>query len=336
MEPREALERVAFLLERNLAEPYKVKAFRSAANAIRPFSHEEMQQRAKTNRIRSLAGVGATSEAIILQALEGKVPDYLAKLEAEPWLGTEFNVESELLKTLKGDCHTHSDWSDGGSPIEEMGRAARDLGHEYIVLTDHSPNLTVANGLTAERLQQQWLEVDAANEKLKPFRILKGIEVDILEDGTLDQTEEMLGQLDVVVASVHSALRSESTVMTKRMLAAIADPRTNILGHCTGRKVVGRGRPPSAFDAKAVFEACVEYDVAVEINSRPERKDPPMELLKLAAEIGCRFSIDSDSHAPGQLTWLPIGAERAERAGITADRIVNAQKADDLVAWARS
>jgi putative hydrolase len=237
---------------------------------------------------------------------------------------------------LRGDCHTHSDWSDGGSPIDEMAEAARDLGHEYMVLTDHSPRLTVANGLSAERLRKQLDVVAELNEKLAPFRILTGIEVDILADGTLDQTDELLDRLDVVVASVHSLLRSPSSEMTPRMLTAVANPHVNILGHCTGRLVTGgRGtRPESEFDADAVFAACAEHDVAVEINSRPERLDPPKRLLRLAVEAGCKFSIDTDAHAPGQLDWQPYGCARAAACGVDPATVVNTWSADELVAWA--
>ncbi len=212
-----------------------------------------------------------------------------------------------------------------------------ELGHEYLVLTDHSPRLRVANGLSAERLTRQLGVIEAVNAHLDgAFTLLKGIEVDILDDGSLDQTDELLAQLQVRVASVHSKLRMDPQPMTRRMIGAIRNPFTNVLGHCTGRLVTGnRGtRPSSQFDAKAVFEACVEHDVAVEINSRPERRDPPTKLLELARDLGCLFSIDSDSHAPGQLDMLDYGCERAEAAGIDADRIVNSWPRDRLLAWA--
>jgi putative hydrolase len=253
-----------------------------------------------------------------------------------------------LRSALKGDCHLHSDWSDGGSPIEEMALAAVHLGHEYMVLTDHSPRLKVANGLSAARLERQLELVADINSQLpEGFRILTGIEVDILADGTLDQEDELLARLDVVVGSVHSGLKDDEDAMTRRMLAAIMNPHLDILGHCTGRKVSAGGtgdrghrtdrtRPESKFDADAIFDACVEYDKAVEINSRPDRLDPPKRLIRLALEKGCRFSIDSDAHAPGQLDWLDNGCERAALCGVPADRIVNTQGADALLAWAQS
>jgi putative hydrolase len=220
-----------------------------------------------------------------------------------------------------------------------MVLTAVELGHDYLVLTDHSPRLKVANGLSTERLTRQLGVVDQVNASLGgQFRLLKGIEVDILDDGSLDQSEAMLDRLDLVVASVHSKLKMNAAPMTRRMVAAVQHPRVNVLGHCTGRLVTGgRGtRPQSEFDAKAVFQACADNEVAVEINSRPERCDPPDELITLALELGCLFSIDSDAHAPGQLDFKALGCERAERLGVPAERIINTWDADRLVEWARS
>jgi putative hydrolase len=334
MDPVEALKRISFLLERNGADTYKVRAFRHAATAVEPMPEDELTKLAKAGRLRSIAGVGKSTAQAIEEALAGDVPAYLAKLESDPPT-IELDVAAQkLLKQLKGDCHSHSDWSDGGSPIQEMAQTARDLGRDYLVLTDHSARLTVAHGLDAERLRKQLKVVADLNEELAPFRILTGIEVDILEDGALDQDQDLLAELDVVVASVHSKLRMDGPAMTKRMLAAIESPHTDILGHCTGRLITGKGRPQSSFDAEAVFAACAETGTAVEINSRPERQDPPEDLLRLAIELGCKVSIDTDAHAPGQLEWLGRGCANAVKADVPKERIVNRKSADDLVAWA--
>jgi putative hydrolase len=253
-------------------------------------------------------------------------------LEAAPVDAHSAAVDA-YLQALQGDCHSHSDWSDGGSSIEEMAEAAAALGHRYLALTDHSPRLTVARGLEADRLRAQLEVVRKVNERMAPFRILTGIEVDILEDGNLDQDPGLLGELDVVVASVHSKLRMEGPAMTARMIAAIENEHSDILGHCTGRIVVGRGRPPSSFDAQTVFAACAATGTAVEINSRPERRDPPPELLALAVELGCHFSIDTDAHAPGQLEWLYHGCEQAVDAKVPVDRVVNTWDVERLLAW---
>ena len=338
--PVAALRRIAFLMERGREETRRIQAFRNAAAVILPLPADEVAARAEAGTLTDLAGIGPSTAAVITDAVNGEVPERLAKLEAA--FGPLVKGGEELRAQLRGDLHSHSDWSDGGSPIEEMAFTAIELGHDYQVLTDHSPRLTVANGLSVERLTRQLGVVDAINQHLggrqddQRFTLLKGIEVDILDDGALDQTDEMLAKLDVRVASVHSKLRMDAAPMTRRMIGAIENPRTNVLGHCTGRMVMGnRGtRPPSDFDAKAVFKACVEHDVAVEINSRPERRDPPTRLLELARDIGCLFSIDSDAHAPGQLDFLQYGCERAAAADIEPDRIVNTWPRDRLLAWA--
>jgi putative hydrolase len=335
--PVAALRRVAFLMERGREETRRVRAFRNAAATILPLPPDEVAQRVEAGTLTDLPGIGPSTAAVIEAAVRGVLPERLAALEAQA--GPLTSGGRALRAALHGDLHSHSDWSDGGSPIEEMAFTAIELGHDYLVLTDHSPRLTVANGLTAARLTKQLGVVDAVNDHLSGsgFTLLKGIEVDILDDGGLDQTDEMLARLDVRVASVHSKLRMDAAGMTRRMLGAIRNPFTNVLGHCTGRMVMGsRGtRPSSEFDARAVFEACLEHDVAVEINARPERRDPPTRLLELARDIGCRFSIDSDSHAPGQLDFLDYGCERAEAAGIEPERIVNTWPRDRLLAWAR-
>jgi putative hydrolase len=325
----DALSRIGYLLERVREPTYRVQAFRRAADVVAGMASGELAKRIADSSLRELGGIGPATEGVIVQAAAGETPGYLRDLEAKAAPLVEGG--KALRSKLRGDLHTHSDWSDGGSPIEVMAMAARDQGHDYVALTDHSPRLTVANGLTPERLREQLRIVAELNEKLAPFRILTGIEVDILDDGALDQDPALLAQLDVVVASVHSKLRMPADDMTKRMVTAIANPNMDVLGHCTGRLVVGRGRPESEFDAEIVFEACRQFGVAVEINSRPERLDPPRRLLSLALEMGCTFSIDTDAHAPGQLEWQVYGCARAEECQVPADRIINTQPADALL-----
>ena len=332
MDPADALDRIVYLLDRDLAEGQKVRAFARARDVVEATGADEVARLHGAGKLTDLAGVGPTTGRVIAEALDGAVPAYLARLEDETVI--PIGDGADVRAALRGDCHTHSTWSDGGAAIAKMARTAIALGHEYMVLTDHSPRLTVAHGLTAERLRAQLEEVRALNEELAPFRILTGIEVDILVDGQLDQREDILAELDVVVASVHSKLRMERQEMTRRMVTAIASPHVDILGHCTGRKLVGSRRPPSTFDAEIVFAACAQFDTALEINCRPERQDPPDDLLDLAIDWDLRFAVDTDAHAPGQMEWQLYGCDKAARHGIEPASIVNTMAADDLVAWA--
>jgi putative hydrolase len=311
------LRQVALRLERAGEPTYRVGAL----------PRGELERRAEEGTLTDLPGIGKSTAGVVADALAGREPAYLSRFREPAPVGGR-----ELRAALKGDCHTHSDWSDGGSPIREMAEAARDLGHSWIALTDHSPRLTVANGLSADRLRRQLEVVAELNAELAPFLVLTGIEVDILDDGALDQHEDLLARLDVVVASVHSKLRMPAPRMTARMVAAVSNPHVDVLGHCTGRLVTGEGRPESEFDAVEVFAACVEHDTAVEINSRPERRDPPGRLLRLAVEMGCTFTVDSDAHAPGQLDWVAFGCERAEDCGVAPDRVLNTLGAAELLA----
>jgi putative hydrolase len=333
--PYDALRRIAYLLERSRAGTYRVKAFRGAAATVLAIDATELRSRAAAGTLTDLSGIGSATEGVIRQALEGEIPAYLMSLEnraTEPLVAGGLEVRA----AIRGDLHSHSDWSDGGSSIQEMVVTALELGHDYLVLTDHSPRLQIANGLSSERLSKQLRVVDTINSALGEFRLLKGIEVDILDDGSLDQSVEMLSRLDLRVASVHSKLAMSAAPMTRRMIAAVQNPHTNVLGHCTGRLVEGsRGtRDQSSFDAAAVFEACADHEVAVEINARPERCDPPDELVALARDAGCLFTIDSDAHAPGQLDFQIYGCARAERIGVPLTRIVNTWEIERLLAWA--
>ncbi len=331
MRPSVALSLAIHYLDRELAPGPKVRAFQRALAVADDLGDAELSERAAAGTLTDIDGVGPSTARVITEALTGIDDGYLAELEQRSRIPV--GAGAPVLERLRGDCHCHTDWSDGGAPLRAMAETAAALGHEWVAITDHSARLTVAHGLDEDRLRRQMEEIARLNAEMAPFRILTGMEVDILEDGSLDLSEEVLGELDVVVASVHSKLRMPSAEMTPRMVAAIANPNTDILGHCTNRKVVGGGRPPSAFDAEIVFAACAQFDKAVEINCRPERQDPPEELLTLAVRWGCKVSVDTDAHATGQLEWQPYGADKAVRCDVPVDDIINTWPADALLEW---
>ena len=327
-----ALERAVHLLDRAHEPGYRARAFQRAAEVVRGLDADELVTRVAGGTLKDLQHIGDATAKLVTEAVLGEQSQYLERLD----VGTTIAVSEAALALraqLQGDCHTHSTWSDGGASTLQMAMAAQALGHRYLVVTDHSARLTVAHGLSRDRLLAQLDELDALREQVAPLELLTGMEVDICEDGSLDADDDILERLDVVVASVHSKLRMERRQMTERMVLAVASPHVDILGHCTGRLVSGK-RPPSQFDAELVFAACARFGTAVEINSRPERLDPPDELVQVALELGCSFAIDSDAHATGQLEWQPYGCEIAVRNGVPADRIVNTRDVHGLRAWA--
>lgn len=334
MTPEAALDRVMHCLDRAHDKGFRAKAFQRARDVVRHTDPTEIAERAAAGTLTKLDGIGDSTAKVITEALAGAVPAYLAKLEATTQVAITPAGE-RYREALRGDCHLHSTWSDGGAEIEEMAATARALGHEYMVLTDHSARLTIAHGLDRERLERQLGDIEVLNASFDDgFRILTGMEVDIFEDGTLDLDDDLLERLDVVVASVHSKLRMERHQMTERMVIAVANPHVDILGHCTGR-MIGK-RPPSTFDADYVFAACKQFGTAVEINCRPERLDPPRELLDVAIAYGCWFSIDTDAHATGQLEWQPHGCDRAAERDVPLEKVINTMGVDDLLAWTSS
>lgn len=269
---------------------------------------------------------------------------------------------------VRGDLHGHTDWSDGRETLLTMATAAIERGYEYWACTDHSPRLTVAHGLSPERLESQLRHIDDINSQLAVldpdglsapdgpsapggpggpggtggpgvggFRVLTGIEVDIFEDGTLDCPDELLSRLDVVVASCHRAFTQERSAMTKRLLTAATHPHVDILGHISNRKLWAKGyskaRPESEFDHAEVFAACAQHHTAIELNSQAQRMDPPRPWVSEAAQFGCWFALSTDAHNVAEMDRMTHSVRRAEEAGVSPSRILNGLPRGELLTW---
>jgi DNA polymerase (family X) len=233
---------------------------------------------------------------------------------------------------LRGDLHDHTDWSDGHHPLERLVEAAEARGYEYVIVSDHSRSLTIAQGLSVDRLRQQRAEIRAVQARHR-IRILAGTECDILEDGTLDFPDDVLAELDVVVASVHSRFKQDRATMTARVVRALANPHVDILGHPTGRRL--GSREPYDVDLEAMFTAARAHGKAVEINASPERLDLNDVHARRAAEAGVLLSISTDTHYLNELDHVDLGIAVARRAWLTREHVVNTRSLDDLLAWTR-
>jgi len=325
--PEEAaayLAEIAYLL-RHQGDGHRARAFTRVASMLvrdRP----DLRGLRQANALESLQGVGSGIARTLAELVDTGRSSYLERLRSE--LNQESHAElapfeiSRLAQMgYRGDLHAHSDWSDGGASVVDMARAAQARGYEYLAITDHSPRLGVVNGLGPERLAAQRRLIDEANRELQGITILQGIEVDINENGTLDLPDETLASLDIVIASPHVKLRMEAPAMTERMLRAIDHPHVDMIGHPTGRRP--GSRPGAEYDFETVFGAAARRNVVLEIDCDPARMDLSPELTRLAASVGCQFSLDSDAHAPDQLLYVDLGIWIARRAGLGQDRIIN-------------
>src|SRR6059058_2055745 len=237
------------------------------------------------------------------------------------------------LKDIKGDLQMHSTASDGKNSIEEMAEAARKLGHEYIAITDHSKAVTVANGLDEKRVEAHIKKLHAVNDKKLGIHVLAGAEVDILKDGSLDYSEEILAQLDVVVCSIHSYFNVDRAAMTERMLAAIDNPYTQIITHPTGRLLLRRD--PFDYDMEKVLDACAKHGVAMECNSYPDRLDLKDVYLRMCKERGVKVVISTDAHTTTNLSFVRYGVTMARRGWLEKKNVINTLPADELLAALR-
>ncbi len=232
-------------------------------------------------------------------------------------------------KDIKGDFHVHSHWSDGSSPIQDIAMAARARGYEYVAICDHSRSLTVANGLSVERLEEQMEEIDRLNDTLEGFTILKGSEVDIRADGSLDLPDAVLEELDIVVASIHTALGQEADVITQRVIRALENPYVTILGHPTAR-LIGR-RAPTLVDIDRVIDAALANGKVLEVNAYPDRLDLSDENVRKAMDAGALIAIDTDAHSLPELDFMEYGVHNARRGWAPKDRVLNTLAYDDLL-----
>jgi DNA polymerase (family 10) len=232
------------------------------------------------------------------------------------------------LEDLRGNLHTHSTASDGKASLEHLAQAAQERGYEYLAITDHSQRLTVANGLTPERLRHQIEEIDRLNEKLDGITLLKSIEVDILEDGTLDLPDDLLQQLDMVVCSIHSKLQLPSDKQTERVLRALDHPACTILAHPTGRLI--NRRPPYELDMERVLNAAAERGCCIELNAQPDRLDLNDVYARMARECGVKVAISTDAHSIAELDYLRFGIDQARRAWLEAADVLNTRSLADL------
>jgi DNA polymerase (family 10) len=285
--------------------------------------------------------VRASGSAEYVAALE-PLPDAASELEVYerlgiPWCPPELREQPFRgeppplveLADLRGDLHCHTTWSDGRGSVEEMGRAAQELGYEYLAICDHTVSVTVVPGLTADDVRRQGEEIAAANEVLAPFRILRGIECDIRADGTLDLPDDVLAELDWVMASIHAGQRGSKEQLTARTLAAVRNPHVSAISHPTGR-LIDR-RPPNAVDLERLFEACVETGTALETNGLPDRLDLKDEHIRLAIEAGVAIVASTDAHSTRGLGNIVLSVGTARRGWATAADIVNTRPLDVLL-----
>lgn len=234
---------------------------------------------------------------------------------------------------IQGDLHLHSVWSDGHGTVRDMALAARSLGYRFLAISDHSRTLGIANGLSIERLREQRIEIEAVNVEFDDITLLCASEVEVLTDGTLDYPDEVLAELDIVVASLHSGLRQDTETHTRRILRAINNPHVDIIAHPTGR-IVER-RQGAEYDWDAVFHAAHETGTALEINANPARLDLTDEMARRAHEAGVTITINSDAHDIASLTLMHYGVGVARRAGIEATGVINTHSLDALRSWLR-
>ena len=323
----QVLSEIGYLLRQDPKEVFRAKAFSAAAWSL-ALERPDLEALRKNNKLTSIEGVGAGIAKVLAGLVETGQSSYLERLRAETGQPARDDESTIDLGAYQGDLHSHTDWSDGRATMLEMARAAKALGYRYLGVTDHSPRIKVVNGLDAERLLAQSREREQVEKQVDGLVLLQGIEVDILEDGSLDLPDAVLEILDIVIASPHVKLRQETVAMTERMVRAVNNRHVDVIGHPTGRRP--GSREGASYDFELVFREAANNGVALEIDTDPARMDLSPEHARLALELGCSFSLDADAHAPAEFAYVPMGAWMARRAGIPMERILNFRPFDAL------
>ena len=329
IESAQALSEIGYLLRQDPKEVFRAKAFAAASWAI-AVQRPDVESLHKAGNLTSIEGVGAGIAKVLAELVETGRSRYLDRLRTEMGQPARDDESTIDLSAYQGDVHSHTRWSDGRATMLEMARRAKAMGYRYLGVTDHSPRIKVVNGLDAERLLAQSRELAEVQAQVEGLTLLQGIEVDILEDGSLDLPDAVLEILDVVIASPHVKLRQEPALMTERMLRAVAHPNVDVIGHPTGRRP--GSREGATYDFEAVFKEAARHGVALEIDCDPARMDLSPEMARLALELGCNFALDADAHAPAELAYVPMAAWMARRAGIPQNRILNFLPVEKLTA----
>jgi putative hydrolase len=327
IEAAQALSEIGYLLRQDPKEVFRAKAFSMAAWSL-ALERPDLAALHKGSDLTTIEGVGAGIAKVLAELVESGQSRYLERLREQMKQPARPDESVIDFNHYQGDVHSHTNWSDGRATMLEMAEGARALGYRYLGVTDHSPRIKVVNGLGAERLVAQSHEMAGVQSQVPEVTLLQGIEVDILEDGSLDLPDAVLEILDVVVASPHVKLRQEPAAMTERMLRAVSHPHVDVIGHPTGRRP--GSREGASYDFEAVFKQAAKHGVALELDCDPARMDLSPEMARLALELGCNFALDADAHAPAEFAYVPMGLWMARRAGIPEDRILNFRPLDQL------
>ena len=328
----QVLSEIGYLLRQDPNERFRAKAFSAASWSI-ALQRPDLVSLRRSDGLTSIEGVGEGIARVLADVIDTGQSRYLNRLR-EQLRQPAREGESDLdFAGYLGDVHSHTDWSDGRATMLEMARGAQALGYSYLGVTDHSPRITVVHGLNAERLVAQSREMAEVQKQVAGLTLLQGIEVDILEDGSLDLPDAVLEILDIVIASPHVKLRQEPAAMTERMLRAASHPHVDVIGHPTGRRP--GSREGATYDFELVFKEAARNGVALEIDCDPARMDLSPEMARLARECGCTFVVDADAHAPAEFAYVPMALWMARRAGIPRDRVLNFQPLSELTMIAK-